>query len=214
MPVALGVQHIVPLLAEFKRAHPKLRMDLDFSDSVVDLLGDGYDAAIRVSARLADSSLSARRIGSSPMVISASPDYLRRHGMPQHLSELVRHQRLCYSQQPVESMVPLGRTASDVPADIRVNNGDALKAFALAGMGLIQTPAFVVSDDLASGRLVRVLPGEHLGDYQISVVFPERAFMPLRTRRLIEYLAANLSDLGVPAVPGSERGELAHRLAA
>jgi DNA-binding transcriptional LysR family regulator len=80
MPVALGVQHIVPLLAEFKRAHPKLRMDLDFSDSVVDLLGDGYDAAIRVSARLADSSLSARRIGSSPMVISASPDYLRRHG--------------------------------------------------------------------------------------------------------------------------------------
>lgn len=210
MPVSLGTRHLVPLLAQFKSAHPQLRMDLDFSDGPVDLLGQGFDAAIRVSTRLPDSSLSARRIGSSPVVLSAAPAYLARSGSPRTVEDLRHHQVLQYAHPQGEVGAGLrlvGADTEDPVAAIRANSADALKGFAVAGWGLIQTPAFVVADELADGRLVRVLPQVPLGEYGISVVFPDRAFLPQRIRRLIDHLAMHLGTLlGIepqraPAVP-------------
>lgn len=192
MPVALGTRHLVPLLAQFKQQHPRLRMDLDFSDGPVDLVEQGFDAAIRVSTQLADSSLSARRIGSSPVVISASPAYLQRHGAPVTLDDLQRHHCLQYVHQKA------GRNGVPEP-QIRANSGEALRGLAVAGLGLIQTPAFLVADELADGRLLRVLPRLDLGEYVVSVVFAERSLMPLRLRCLIDHLAGRLGDLGTPA---------------
>ena len=201
MPVTLGTRHLVPLLAEFKRQHPKLRMDLDFSDSAVDVVGQGFDAAIRVATKLSDSALHARRIGTSPVVITASPAYLQRHGTPASLEELGGHQMLQYANQGSDAPGALRVVGSEpfAEAPIRTNSGDALKGFAVAGLGLIRTPAFVVADELADGRLARVLPHIGLGEYAISIVFPGRTFMPQRMRRLIDHLAAHLDDLGLPA---------------
>jgi DNA-binding transcriptional LysR family regulator len=199
MPVALGTRHLVPLLAQFKQRHPRLRMDLDFSDGPVDLVEQGFDAAIRVSTKLADSSLSARRIGGSPVVISASPAYLQRHGAPVTLDDLQRHHCLHYAHQEA------ARNGVSEP-QIRANNGEALKGLAVAGLGLIQTPAFLVADELADGRLLRVLPRLDLGEYVVSVVFAERSLMPLRLRCLIDHLAGRLGDLGAAARLGPARG--------
>lgn len=203
MPVALGTRHLVPLLADFKAQHPRLRMDLDFCDHAVDPVTRGFDAAIRVSTKLADSSLSARRMASCPVVLAAAPSYLARLGEPLVLEDLGRHQVL-------EVIGERGHTAAlrvvgggaEFGESIRANSAEALKGFAVAGQGLIRAPAFVVADELAAGKLVRVLADVDLGEYAVLVVFPNRSMLPMRVRRLIDHLARGLAalSLGQPGV--------------
>lgn len=195
MPVSLGIRHVVPLLAEFTQRHPRLRLDLDFCDHQVDPVSRGFDAAIRVSTRLADSSLAARRIASSPVVLAASPLYLARHGRPGTVGELRAHQVLAVAADGthVGGLRVVGSGSEAEP--IRANSAEALTGFALAGLGLIRSPAFALADELAEGRLVRVLEGEPLGEYAVSVVFPNRSLMPIRLRHLIDHLARGLAVL-------------------
>lgn len=196
MPVALGTRYIVPLLAEFRARHPRLRLDLDFCDHPVDPVSRGFDAALRVSTRLADSSLGARRIATSPAVIAAAPAYLAQHGMPVTTDDLRQHVVLeVPTDRHAASVLRVVKGGDELAEPIRANSAEALKGFALAGLGLIQSPAFVLADELASGRLVRVLPEFPLGEYAVSVVFPDRVSMPMRLRRLIDHLAAGLATL-------------------
>lgn len=193
MPVVLGVQHIVPLLAEFVHQHPRLRLDLHFDDAPVDIVAAGFDAAVRVATELPDSLLTARRIASSPIVACGAPRYLARHGLPQDRAALARHRTLQYAHQPADGVAA---------PTVRANNAAALKGFAIAGHGLVQAPAYLVADDIARGALVQVLADTPLGDYAIHVVFAGRAFVPLRLRVLIDFLAARLGNLGLqPPAP-------------
>lgn len=201
MPAGLGTRYIVPLLAEFRERHPELRLDLDFSDVAMDLIAAGFDAAIRVATQLPDSALAARRIASSPAVITGAPSYLARHGTPQSLGDLMQHVCVQYANQ---FGPPEGAGLASPAAPVRVNSGDALRSFAVAGHGLVRTPAFVVADELASGRLVQVLPQLDLGEFTVHVLFAERHFMPLRLRHLIDFLGARLGRLGL-AQPGERR---------
>lgn len=194
MPVALGTRYLVPLLADFKSRHPKLRLDLDFCDHQVDPAARGLDAAVRVSTKLADSSLSARRIASSPVLLAASPSYLAGHGAPAGLEDLRNHQVLEVLADRAAMRLVSGELPSD-EATVRANSAEALKGFAVAGLGLLRAPAFVVADELASGKLVRVLAGVPLGEYVVSVVFPNRTMMPARLRRVIDHLARGLGSL-------------------
>lgn len=194
MPVALGTRYIVPLLAEFKSRHPLLRLDLDFCDHAVDPVSRGFDAAIRVSTRLADSSLAARRIATCPVVLAAAPAYLAARGEPQSLEALRGHPVLEVASERGALRVVGSDAASDDA--IRANSAEALRGFAIAGFGLIRAPAFVVADELARGELVRVLPQAALGEYVVSVIFPNRSMMPARLRRLIDHLASGLAARG------------------
>jgi DNA-binding transcriptional LysR family regulator len=195
MPVALGTRHIVPLLADFKQRHPALRLDLDFCDHPVDPVSRGFDAAIRVSTRLADSSLAARRVAASAVVIAASPLYLARHGRPATVDDLREHQMLAVAAHGthVGHLRVVG--SGSLAEAIRANSAEALKGFALAGLGLMRSPEFAVAEELADGRLVRVLEDIPLGEYAITVVFPNRTLMPLRLRHLIDHLARGLASL-------------------
>jgi DNA-binding transcriptional LysR family regulator len=195
MPVALGTRHIVPLLADFKLRHPALRLDLDFCDHPVDPVSRGFDAAIRVSTRLADSSLAARRVAASAVVIAASPLYLARHGRPATVDDLRDHQVLAVAAHGthVGHLRVVG--SGSLAEAIRANSAEALKGFALAGLGLMRSPEFAVAEELADGRLVRVLENIPLGEYAITVVFPNRSLMPLRLRHLIDHLARGLANL-------------------
>lgn len=195
MPVALGTRHIVPLLADFKLRHPALRLDLDFCDHPVDPVSRGFDAAIRVSTRLADSSLAARRVAASAVVIAASPLYLARHGRPATVDDLRDHQVLAVAAHGthVGHLRVVG--SGSLAEAIRANSAEALKGFALAGLGLMRSPEFAVAEELADGRLVRVLEDIPLGEYAITVVFPNRSLMPLRLRHLIDHLARGLASL-------------------
>jgi DNA-binding transcriptional LysR family regulator len=215
MPVALGTRYIVPLLAEFRVRHPRLKLDLDFCDHPVDPVGRGFDAAVRVSTRLADSSLGARRIATSPVVLAAAPSYLARHGTPGTLEDLRSHQVLeVPTDRSHAGALRVVKGEVEVTESIRANSAEALKGFAVAGLGLIRSPAFVLADELASGRLVRVLADIPLGEYAVSVVFPNRALMPVRLRRLIDHLAGGLASLSLEAGPVPRDGAAPQALAA
>lgn len=204
MPVALGTRYLVPLLADFKSRHPKLHLDLDFCDHLVDPAARGLDAAVRVSTKLADSSLSARRIASSPVLLTAAPSYLASSSSPACLEDLRDHPVL----EVLADRAAMRLVSGELPSDettVRANSAEALKGFAVAGLGLLRAPAFVVADELASGKLVRVLPGVPLGEYVVSVVFPNRTMMPTRLRRVIDHLARGLVSLEQDFGPAAQQ---------
>ena len=157
-PVAFGVGHIAPLLAEFARRYPQVSVELGLNDRLVDLAEEGWDLTIRIGS-LADSSLIARRLAPCTNVVCAAPSYLREHGTPRTVAELVGHNCLGYT---LSRLVGADRWAFGARADVSVavsgnlrsNNGDALRMAALAGQGIIYQPTFYVASDLRAGTLV------------------------------------------------------------
>jgi DNA-binding transcriptional LysR family regulator len=190
VPLSFGVRHVAPVLADMARAHPKREMDVSYSDRVVDLIGERFDAAIRIGT-LKDSSLVARRIAPVRSVLVASPDYLARHGRPTTPNDLVAHECLIYTGRMVPdwqfrsgkrwiSIRPQGRLRSD--------SGDAILQWAMAGLGITDAPSFLVSDAIAGGRLEPLLRDYGTPEFGIHVVRPPGAHVPGKVRVLIDTL--------------------------
>src|SRR4051812_38434814 len=161
VPMTFGVKAVAPLLPEFLAQYPQLSIDLHLSDAMVDLIGDGFDAGIRI-ARLPDSSLLARRLCAMPRHTVASPSYLERYGRPTHPMQLAQHRCLGYSYLSNPGIwhyiSSSGEQASVRPAGpAGVNNGEALVACALGGPGLADPPDVNPGDTNASGALEVVL---------------------------------------------------------
>ncbi|MBN3857027.1 MULTISPECIES: LysR family transcriptional regulator [unclassified Paraburkholderia] len=157
----VGACVIAPLAAEYQNAHPQVRIDLDLSNSVVDLVDEGFDVAVRIGDLGADLNLVARPIGQYRMAICASPDYLARHGTPRTLDDLAAHRCIGHSIWDRRNGWRLAGLAGENrwPEDTTFlcNDGLALRQAALYGAGLLLQPAILVADDLAAGRLVSVL---------------------------------------------------------
>jgi DNA-binding transcriptional LysR family regulator len=161
-PMSFGVLHLAPLLPEFLATHPEVSIDLHLSDAMVDMIGDGFDAAIRIAA-LPDSSLVARQLCGMPRYLVGSPTYLSKHGRPQHPLHLPQHPCIGYAYTVTPDTWRFthknGKTATVRPSGpLRVNNGDAMMPALIAGTGLGILPEFIVRDALADGRLERLLP--------------------------------------------------------
>jgi DNA-binding transcriptional LysR family regulator len=189
-PMALGVRHLAPVLTDLACAHPALELDVSYTDRVVDLIDERYDAAIRIGA-LRDSSLVARRIAPVHAVVVASPDYLSRHGRPNTPQDLTAHECLIYtgtrlpewhfqSGKRSTSIRPQGRLRSD--------SGEAILQWAIAGLGIADAPSFLVSDAIESGALEPLLLEYPRPEYGIHVVRPPGAHVPGRVRVLIDTL--------------------------
>jgi DNA-binding transcriptional LysR family regulator len=159
-PVTLGSQTIAPLVAQFLQRHPKVRVDLQLTDSVADLAGEGIDAAVRIGP-VANETLVARPLQPYRMVIAAAPVYLRKHGTPRSAADLARHACLSHSvwQRRNEWTLHEGSRSYQWPEQARLvcNHGDSLRRAALAGLGIVMQPEVLLADDLASGQLVAVL---------------------------------------------------------
>jgi DNA-binding transcriptional LysR family regulator len=159
-PMTLGSAVIAPLVSQFLRKHADVRVDLQLTDSVADLTGEGLDAAIRIG-RVADDSLVARPLKPYRMIIAASPAYLRRHGRPKRAADLAAHSCLSHSvwQRRSEWTLHDGACRVQWPEQSRFvcNHGDGLRRAALDGLGLVMQPEVLLADDLAAGRLVPVL---------------------------------------------------------
>ncbi|HEV3429123.1 MAG TPA: LysR family transcriptional regulator [Paraburkholderia sp.] len=154
----LGACVIAPLAAEYQNAHPQVRIDLDLSNSVVDLVDEGFDVAVRIGDLDADLNLVARPIGRYRMAICASPAYLVRHGTPRTLEELAQHRCLGHSVWDRRNGWRLaGENRWPEDTTFLCNDGLALREAALHGAGLLLQPSILVADDLAAGRLVSVL---------------------------------------------------------
>lgn len=197
VPVSFGIRHLASLWAEFMQAHPRVSLDVQLADRIIDLVEEGFDLAVRI-ARLPDSSLVSRQLASTRLVLCASPSYLRHRGTPQHPSELADHDVLGYSLLAMgdhwQFTGPGGPVTVKVLPRLRTNNGDTCLAACLRGAGLQLQPTFLIARALASGQLVEVLPQFRSMELGIYAVYPTRKFVLPKVRALVEFLSVKLAQ--------------------
>lgn len=194
-PEALGLYHLAPALTEFATLYPDIVLEVNFTDKFINILEEGVDVTIRV-ASLTDSSLIARKLAHCQIVWAASPDYLKKHGTPKHPDELINHRFIEYSftERPREVRYrgPDGKSGmAPISVALRSNNGHLLRQAALAGIGIVVAPSFIVGEDIKSGALTRVFP-----DFQpdpernIYALFPHNRHMSAKVRLFVDFISA------------------------
>jgi len=197
VPVSFGIKHLAGLWSEFLQAHPQVSLDVQLADRVIDLVDEGFDVAVRI-ARLPDSSLVSRKLATTRLVLCASPKYLKARGVPKHPSDLAEHDILGYSLLAAGDTWHFTGTKGPVTVKVRprlwTNNGDTCVAAAVRGAGIQLQPTFLVADELASGKLVEVLPKFRASELGIYAVYPTRKFVLPKVRVLLEFLSAKLQD--------------------
>ena len=185
---------LAPILPDFLDRHPGVTLDVVQTDRVVDLLSERADVAVRAGP-LKNSSLVARRLGDTAMVIVAAPTYLARFGLPETLDDLDRHHRLGLGYARATDGWPMkgpeGTVVVPVVGRLQASDGEALRQLALAGNGLARMAAFTVRDDIAAGRLVPVLESLNPGDREAfhAVRLGQSGPLPSRVRALLDFLA-------------------------
>ena len=197
VPMTFGVKIVAPILPQFLQAYPDVAIDLHLSDAMVDLIGDGFDAGLRI-ASLPDSSLIARRLCAMPRHTVASPAYLKRHGRPTHPMHLAQHKCLGYAYLTTPGIWHFtnsrGEEASVRPAGpLRVNNGEALMPALLAGLGIADLPDFIVGDALASGEVEVILKGWKQREGAVHLVTPPGGPRPARVEVLADFLVKHFA---------------------
>jgi DNA-binding transcriptional LysR family regulator len=194
-PLSFAISHLGSLLTEFLQLHAQLIVEIDLSDRAVDLIGEGYDLALRIGT-LEDSSLVARRIASIERVYCASPGYLAARGTPLEPEALREHDCLPYghSRQVQWQFKGQGKTlhAIAVSGRMRANNGELLRDAAIAGMGVTYLPAFIVEQALADGRLVKLLEAWTPPRLQLSAVYPQHRQIARPVQAFVEFLRERL----------------------
>lgn len=189
-PTAFGRMHIAPYLGDFTQMYPDISLDLDLTDSFVDIVGAGFDAAIRV-AELEDSSLVARKLAPSHRVICAAPGYLDKNGTPETLAELAKHNCLAPTTQEVWRLQgPNGPESVRVNGNIRTNSTEVVREAVLAGVGIALRSTWDVGTELQDGRLKVILPEfQQSPRVAIYAVYPCRQYVPAKLRVFVDYLA-------------------------
>ena len=206
-PMSFGMAYVAPALPQFLATHPDVSIDLHLSDEVIDLVGGGFDCALRIAA-LADSSLTARRLRPVNRMLVASPAYLAQRGRPTHPEDLNRHACLCYAYMPTPDVWRFSNAAGEEVAvrprgPLRANNSDALTASLCAGLGLFPQPDFIAWKDIADGRLETVMTDWRLPPIALHLVAPNSGPRPARVTALMDYLARTFSG---PLWPGDTVG--------
>jgi DNA-binding transcriptional LysR family regulator len=191
------MRHVVPLIGPFLAQHPKVTVDVVLSDTVIDLMRERADVAIRVGP-LRGSSLVARKLGTSRMVIVGSPDYLARRGVPRSPEDLMQHQGIGWTFARSIGGWPFRRGQGLVevaprPA-ARASDGEAARSLTLGGVGLARLALFHIGPDIEEGRLVPVLESFNPGDREDihAIYLGQRGPLPARVRAFIDFLAVNV----------------------
>lgn len=195
-PTSFGRLHIAPHLGGLLEANPDLTVDLELSDGFVDIVGEGFDLAVRI-ADLSDSSLVAKRLAPVHRVLCATPDYLAAAGTPQVFADLAGHRLLAtHSQDPWRLEGPQGPVTQRVHSTLRTNSNEVVRAAVLAGMGIALRSTWDVGPELRTGALKVVLPDFHASSrVGVFAVYPSRRFLPQKVRVFIDHLAALYGSL-------------------
>lgn len=194
MTTGMARDLVIPRLPELLARHPRLEVELSSTERRVDLVREGFDCVLRVGAVL-DSSLVARPLGLLRMVSCASPAYLQSHGLPRTPADLAGHRLVHYvntlgAKSSGFEYLQDGREHQLAMAGaVTVNNADAYQAACLAGLGLIQVPALVMGELLASGRLVEVMPDYPAPPMPLNLVYANRRHLSTRVRVVMDWLA-------------------------
>jgi len=194
-PVSFGIRHLAPLWSDFLIAHPQVKIELELSDRVINLVEEGFDLAIRIG-KLNDSTLVSRQITSTRLVLCASPDYLKRRGTPSHPAELVEHETFSYSLLSTGHTWkfdgPEGRVDVRVSPRMTSNNGDTGVEVCVRGGGIHLWPTFLIEEYLRAGSLVEVLPDFKASNFGIYAVYPSRKHVSPKVRVLVDFLVNRL----------------------
>lgn len=187
-PTTFGRLHVAPHLVRFLEKYPDISVDLSLSDSFVDVVGDGFDVAIRI-ADLADTSLVARKLAPNHRVLCASPDYLARMGTPSRIQDLARHRLLVHNADHWRLEGPEGAVHVPVASVVSTNSSEVIREAVIAGMGIALRSTWDIGPELRSGRLVALLPA-YRASHRVAIhaVYPSRRHLPQRTRVFIDFL--------------------------
>ena len=198
-PTTYGHYRLLPLLPTFRERFPDVKVEVNVSNRNIDFAEEGYDLAIRARAT-ADSSLVARLLEDTPLVVIASPDYLRRHGTPSTLDALQSHECIQFELPSSGRAIPwlFRREGQDI--EVQTTGGYACSddvtagaTLARHGAGVFQAYRFVVEEDLRAGRLVELLQDFGGRSRPHSLLYPHRRFVPLRVRVFVDYLLGQRS---------------------
>lgn len=190
-PAGFGRQHVAPLVPSFLSEHRELTVNLNLTDRIVDLIGEGVDIAIRIASP-ADSNLVSVKLADNHRVVVGSPAYLKRHGTPQTLADLGKHQCLAISSEGSQrgwTFQDKGRIVTlKVAGSMVCNDGAVLHDWALAGKGLAWRSMWEVAEQIEARRLVTVLDQHAAPGNDIYAVFAQRRHLPLRIRAFVDFL--------------------------
>lgn len=196
VPQVVASQELPHWLPGFLARYPQVALELSADDQLVDVVGGGFDLALRIAPSLPDSQLVARELARCPRILVAAPAYLARHGLPRQVADLHSHTLLAFN--PVAAMTPWqlhGPRAAIVSMEagqrLRVDATPALYAAVLAGMGISLFTALTVQEDLRAGRLIRVLPSWHGGTRCYFALYPHARALAPKVRALVDHLAAH-----------------------
>jgi len=192
-PMSFGLLHLAPVIPAFLERYPDIEIDMSMNDRFVSLIDEGYDLAVRIG-KLGDSSLIARTLAPARRVVCASPAYLAKRGTPLTPSDLTRHCCLTYSNMSLSDEWDFcaadgARWPVEVKGRLRIDNGDALRQAALAGIGLVMQPSFIVGRDLQAGTLTAVLTEYLAQDVAIHAVYPHSRHLSPKVRAFVDFLA-------------------------
>lgn len=188
-PTSFGRLHIAPHLKPFLDAHPLVSVELVLGDGFIDIVGEGFDLAIRI-ADLRDSSLVAKRLAPNHRVLCATPGYLAAAGVPATIDDLSRHTLIAHNTDHWTLDGPDGPVTVRVAGPLRTNSSEVVREALLAGLGIALRSTWDVGPELKSGALQRVLPAYSVGSrVAIHAVYPSRRHMEQKVRAFVDYLA-------------------------
>lgn len=187
LPMDFGSRFIAPYLGQFLENYPNLSLNLEFSDRRVDVVAEGYDLVLRIG-KLEDSSLVVKKIALSQHLLVASPLYIQRFGMPEHLASLDPSHCLRYENYPIWQFIENGQQLKFRPTgSVACNNGYALVQMAKSGLGVINIPKFLIKNELESGELVPILSHLAQEKFDISLLYPHRRYLSPKVKVAIEF---------------------------
>lgn len=196
LPLSYGLRRLVPLLLEFSQTYPDISLAMNFSDRQLNLIEEGIDLSIRITGQLNAGDI-VRRLGNCRLLTVAAPTYLASRGRPQHPTDLDQHTGLGYSNQannqPWSFQVDGQLQSVYVPLRLQANNGDALAAAAVLGMGIAVLPDFIIDQQLAEKQLEVLLKEFEPPALGVYAVLPSNRYMPHRVRVLIDFLSSRLA---------------------
>ena len=192
--LGFGQTQLAHLLPAFAAKFPDVTLDVTLSDRTVDLVEDSYDAGIFIDFQKFDSGMIARQLAVSEAILCASPKYIKEQGTPDRVEDISRHACLNFSYEQLRHYWPMKGPDGDtvnipISSTVISNNGELLRQCALAGMGIMIRPSFALGDDLAAGRLVRLLPHHELGRLTVVLVYPSRRLLSAKVRSFVDFMA-------------------------
>ena len=190
-PVTFGEMKLAPLLPKFLRLYPELQVELMLTNAAVDMLEEGIDLRLRIGG-VDDSTMIARHLNTFPLVLTASPAYIKEYGLPTTAQQVAEHRCIIDSNFRVGRRWPIISPAGDaqtikVSSAIAVNSPQAVREIAIAAGGIAMTPDFIVEDAINSGLLIPILAGYTTLEFGLFAIYPHRKYVAKKVRCFIDF---------------------------